>query len=128
MANAGTDRVLLFLCGADMHPSAIRARYPAARFVEVAHCAAPLPGLSALAPLNEEGVWGIVVRVPETAADAAEVAVTLQDGQLTTATLATQPADVADTAAVVAAVRYWELPPTYRARAMALAEADSQKH
>jgi len=113
----------LFLCGADMDPSRIRARFPDARFVDVARHAGPLPGLSALDDVAGDGgeVWGVLVDMDVTGVDGApvEVAVTLPDGEQALATLATRPDDVADAAAVEAAVRYWELPPAYRARIIA---------
>ena len=118
--------MLLFLCGADMNPTVGRARFPDARFVDVAHCAEPLPGLAALSDLAVAGggIWGILGRAPATAADdeSTEITVTLPDGERASARLATRPADVADAAAVAAAVRYWELPPAYRARVIERAE------
>jgi hypothetical protein len=115
--------VLLFLCGADMHPSHIRARFPDARFVDVAQYAGSLPGLTALDDVAVAGgeVWGILVRTEATEVDdePRQLAVTLPDGEQALATLATRPIDVADAAAVEAAVRYWELPPAYRARIIA---------
>ncbi|MDP8909520.1 MAG: SAM-dependent methyltransferase, partial [Chloroflexota bacterium] len=120
---------LLFLCGADMDPTVARGRFPTARFIDIAHCAGPLPGLAALDDLGDGGVWGILVRVVDVNADTAmpgddavELAVTLPDGEQALARLVTLPADVADAAAVAAAVRYWELPPTYRTRVIKRAE------
>lgn len=113
----------LFLCGADMDPSRIRVRFPDARFVDIARHAGPLPGLSALDDVasHDGDVWGVLVDTDVIGVDggAVEVAVTLPDGEQALATLATRPADVADAAAVEAAVRYWELPPAYRARIIA---------
>lgn len=117
-------RPFVFLCGADMDPTAVRARFPDARFVDVAHCAGPLPGLTAMDDLADGGVWGILVRASAAGMgdEAVEIAVTLPDGEQALARLATRPADVADAGAVAAAVRYWELPPAYRMRAITRAE------
>lgn len=98
-----------FLHGADMEPTAVRAAWPGARFV--ARACLPPPGEAPPA-----GVWGILIEIDAptgpiaTNADAA-VRVVADDGRAFAAVAVPPPA--ADPAAVVAAARYWELPPAY---------------
>ena len=96
-----------FLCGADMEPSAVRAANPGGRFVARA-CLPPADGTP------PEGVWGILIEVPgEVGAGDAGPAlrVTADDGRAFTASRAATPGG--DPAALLAAARYWELPPAY---------------
>ena len=103
--------VYRFLSGADMDPTAVLARYPSARFVARA----------ALATEATEGdatgeVWGILIRVPSagTAGDAGESRpVVTDDGRTFLAAVAESGRPVGDPPAVLAAARYWELPPRY---------------
>src|SRR6476661_5771015 len=108
---------MIFLCGADMHPTIARKRYPHGRFIEIARAQCPLPGLASFPGGAGEvaAVWGILLRVPESRADdGPRIAVTLTSSLQTAAVLGTTEADVADPAKVLAAVRYWELPGAYR--------------
>ena len=87
-----------FICGADMDPTAIRAAWPGARFV-------------ARARLGER--WGILLSAPLTDADRArpEREVITDDGRAVLAHADETPAG--DDAGILAAARYWELPPAY---------------
>ncbi len=94
---------LIFLTGADMEPTALRAARPEARFVARAH----------LAGVPEPGAWGILVEAPLGADEAGmplRVVVTDDGRALDAHAVAAPPADPAE---VVAAARYWELPPAY---------------
>jgi hypothetical protein len=95
-----------FLCGADMEPSAARAAFPGGRFVARA-CLPPAGG----AP--PAGVWGILLEVPADGAVAgdATLRVVTDDGRPFAAVGEAEPHG--DPAAVLAAARYWELPPAY---------------
>ncbi len=94
---------VFFLTGADMDPTAVRAARPEGRFVARAQQAG--------AP--EPGVWGILVEAPLGDGDAGlpEVATVTDDGRAFDARAVAPPP--ADPAEVVAAARYWELPPAY---------------
>ena len=129
----------LFLYGADMDPTAVRAALPAARFVarawvpETASALPPLPAVAPPPPLPgaarspDGAVWGILLRVPKpvaaSAANADAVKATTDDEQPFVATLATPASALADRDAVLAAARYWELPPGYVRRLAAWAES-----
>lgn len=94
---------LLFLTGADMEPTGLRAARPEARFVARAR----------LAGTPEPGVWGILVEAPlgDDEAGAPLRPVVSDDGRAFDARAVAPPP--ADPAAVIAAARYWELPPAY---------------
>jgi hypothetical protein len=128
----------LFLCGADMDPSAVLAAYPGARFVARTWVAAaaidlpplpdaelppPMPG-TARAPAA--AVWGILLRLPagESSVTATRaVTATTDDERRFAAAVGTAAAALADPAAVLAWARYWELPPSYVRRLAVWAEA-----
>lgn len=107
-----------FLSGAEMEPEAVLATAPAARFVARAR-------LGAGGAADEADViWGILIRVPasEGGADSREEReVTTDDGRSFRAAVAGDGQPRGDAAAILAAARYWELPPTYVGR---LAGAD----
>ena len=106
--DTGTDRYL-FLCGADMDPTLARTSYPGARFVARAK-------LSGGDGTVVDEVWGILLRVPALpATDAAneERDVVTDDGRRFRAVAVGGGRPTGDPAAVLAAARYWELPPAY---------------
>ena len=103
----------LFLCGADMDPTVARGAHPGARFVARARLEAGGSG----GPGTEE-VWGILLRVPveegEEPASADRIgAVVTDDGRAFEARLVGGGRPTGEPAAIVAAARYWELPPGY---------------
>jgi hypothetical protein len=124
----------LFLYGADMEPGAVLAAYPGARFVARAWVPGsatdlpllptvpPPPPLPGAARSPEGAVWGILIEhaALPTAADAVEA--TTDDERRLPAIVATTPAALEEPSAVVAAARYWELPPLYLWRLVAWAE------
>lgn len=109
---AGAERHR-FLCGADMDPTAVRAAYPGARFVARARLATE-PGGDDPAP---EEIWGILLRLPPgddpDQAAAEERGVVADDGRRLRAVAVGGGQSAGDPAAVLAAARFWELPPAY---------------
>ena len=106
----GSDRYL-FLCGADMDPTAVRAAYPGARFVARARVASDALGSS-----EPSEVWGILLRVPGgSGAGESEPGgrVTTDDGRSFEARLVAGGRPTGEPAAILAWARYWELPPAY---------------
>ena len=100
-----------FLHGADMAPGAVLAAYPGARFLARARTAA-----------DDEPIWGIVIELPAPASDAGEPLEVVTDDGRPLRALAVSERQPADTpAAVLAAARYWELPPPYVQRLAELA-------
>jgi len=93
----------LFLCGAEMDPSAVRAAHPGARFVARARAGGEGEGGQ---------VWGILLRVPA-AAGGGEREVTTDDGREFRAAAPHGWDPGGEPAAILAAARYWELPPAY---------------
>ena len=91
-----------FVCGAGMAPGAVLAAWPGARFVARAW----VPGADG-AP-----VWGILLAGAGEAGGAPSATVTTDDGREFEAVVPTV-APEGDAAAVLAAARYWELPPSY---------------
>ena len=90
-----------------MDPTAVLAAYPGARFVARARLAAAE---------EQDEVWGILIRVPaETGEDdgADEREVITDDGRRFRAIAVGGGRPAGDPAAVLAAARYWELPPSY---------------
>ena len=105
------DAAYRFLSGADMDPTAVLARYPSARFVARAVLATEAAGGNATGE-----VWGILIQVPSarTAGDAGESRpVVTDDGRTFRAAVAEGGRPVGDPPAILAAARYWELPPAY---------------
>ncbi|MCC6313700.1 MAG: hypothetical protein IT337_06780 [Thermomicrobiales bacterium] len=102
-----------FLSGANMDPTAARAAYPGSRFVARA--------------VSGEGaarVWGILLAIDPAQVDPAlpECAVTA-DGRVYAAFADDAP--TGDPRAVLAAARYWELPPDYVRALAAQAETET---
>jgi hypothetical protein len=109
-----TSRV--FLCGADMNPTAIRQRWPEARFIGIGWIDGIVTADFGLPPLAlGPQVWGILVEVgaPQRGMPAP---VTRPDGSGTTAMLTDDPAVAGSLAEVLAEAHYWELPRAYRER------------
>ena len=100
-----SDR-FLFLCGADMDPTLARTTHPGARFVARAK-------LSAGDGQVADEVWGILLRVPALAAAHEEREVVTDDGRRFRAVAIGGGRPAGDPAAILAAARYWELPPAY---------------
>jgi hypothetical protein len=112
VAHAFKSRV--FLWGADMNPTTVRARWPGSRFVATARASGLLSRSAGLPPeaFGPE-IWGIIV---ETDKDqrGAPVPLTLADGASATAMLVDAPGG--NPVEILAEARYWELPQAYRDR------------
>ncbi|MCA9861651.1 MAG: hypothetical protein KC432_01460 [Thermomicrobiales bacterium] len=102
--------MLVFLQGAEMQPSRIRAAWPAAQFVARARLT-PRPH-GAVFPVAQPAyaAWGIVIEAPAEVAGEARRVVTDEGHDLRVVVPAP---DDADPKAVLAAAKYWELPPPY---------------
>ena len=95
-----------FLSGAEMDPESILEALPEARFVARARLSADESGAA-------DEIWGIVVRVVDAGDPTTERAVTTDDGRVLMAAVAGDGRPVGEPAAVLAAAKYWELPPSY---------------
>ena len=108
----------LFFSGAEMDPTTVWLTYPGARFVARAWLKADgVPLAPAFAGSLDGEIWGILVSVPGhvgTASGTRE-AVT-DDGRRYPAAVATAELTAGEPPAVLAAARYWELPPAYVAQ------------
>src|SRR5215218_8466832 len=109
----------LFLSGADMDPTAVLAAHPGARFLARARVrakqheiAAPFAG--SLAGDGSAEVWGILIEKAGASADKTRQAMT-DEGREIEAAVGGQLAN-GEPEAVLAAARYWELPPAYVGR------------
>lgn len=101
---------LVFLQGAEMQPSRIRAAWPEAQFVARARLTPRPHGAVFPAVSPAYAAWGIVVAVPaEVAGESRHV--TTDEGQ--DLRVVVPAPDDADPKAVLAAAKYWELPPPY---------------
>ena len=111
----------LFIYGAEMQPERVRAAWPEARFVARAHLQ-PRP-LGAVVPPSgaRYEAWGILVETPDAPAQG-DIRQVVTDDERVFPAVVLAPDD-ADAAAVLAAARYWELPPAYVRRLMAAAQA-----
>jgi hypothetical protein len=98
-----------FLSGAEMEPQAILEAYPDARFVARAR----LSDIDAGEPATE--VWGIVIRLaaPDAPAVDSTREVTTDDGRTLRVAIDGDGQPAGEPAAVLAAAKYWELPPAY---------------
>lgn len=101
----------LFLCGADMDPTAVLGAYPGARFEARARVAA-----AELDSSDPATVWGILIRVPagakENEGDPVGPVVT-DDGRRFEAGLVGGGRPAGEPGAILAQAQYWELPPAY---------------
>lgn len=111
----------LFLSGAEMEPERVRSAWPEARFVARAHLQPrPLGAVAAPTGVRYE-TWGIVIEIPEAMISGDARGAVADDGRVFP--VAVPPPDGADPAAVLAAARYWELPPPYVRQLMRAANA-----
>ncbi len=113
-----TQERYLFLCGAEMDPTAVRRAHPAARFVARARVAGDAGG----------EVWGILLQTAEGGAttaesDGPEREVVTDDRRRERATAPAGWRPGGEPAAILAAARYWELPPSYGRGLAASAQA-----
>lgn len=103
-----------FRHGTDMEPSHIRRVNPEARFVARARLIEGTTFPEMPGDGEEAAVWGILLTLPaDPALPQAAATVRTDDGRTVGASILTVSGDVADRDAVIAAARYWELPPDY---------------
>src|SRR4051794_27955500 len=112
--------VYLFLSGADMDPTKVRAAYPAAHFLARARVSAESQEIASpfAAQLGADGspveVWGILIEQADQNGMSGESRqATTDDGRRFAAVLAGAQRASGQPDEVVAAARYWELPPAY---------------
>jgi hypothetical protein len=118
--------VFLFLRGAEMQPERVRARWPEARFVARGRLQPqPLGAVAAPRGVQYE-TWGIVIETPEEKI-AGEARGALTDDERDLAVTVPE-ADDGDPAAVLAAARYWELPPAFVRRLARAAHAPVEEY
>jgi hypothetical protein len=118
--------VLLFLSGAEMEPERVRAVWPEARFVARARLQ-PRPRGAVPPPVGTAyETWGILIEAPGTDVDGEARGTVTDDGRAATAIA--PPPDDADPAAVLAAAKYWELPPAYVRRLARAANAPAEEY
>jgi len=112
-------RSKVFLCGADMQPSRIRARWPRARFVSLARADGVIAAGMGLGwyGLGPE-VWGIVVETGELQ-EGWMLPLWLRDGSEATAMVVGDRAAFGTVSEALAQALYWELPAAYRERLQA---------
>ena len=121
-ADVPAFRSRVFLWGADMQPSRIRARWPRARFVSLARADGVIAAGVGLGwyGLGPE-VWGIIVETGEPQ-EGAMVPLWLRDGSTATAMAVGDRAEFGTVDEALAQARYWELPAAYRERLETVAE------
>lgn len=100
------DGAYRFLSGAGMEPGEVLTRFPGARFVARAR----------MAEGGGDEIWGILIRLAEgqpTAGGGETRPVVTDDGRRFVAATEGDGRPIGEPAAVLAAARYWELPPAY---------------
>ena len=111
----------LFLSGAEMQPERVRVAWPEARFMARGRLEPrPLDAVAVPAGARYE-TWGIVIETPDAPVGGDARHAVADDGRAF-AVIVTAPDDT-DPAAVLAAARYWELPPAYVRRLASIANA-----
>src|SRR5829696_3615751 len=101
----------MFLSGAEMQPERVRGAWPEARFVARGRLE-PRPLGAVVPPVGARyETWGIVIETPDAPTPGDAHSAITDDGRVFALTV--PPPDDADPAAVLAAARYWELPPPY---------------
>src|SRR4051812_15672040 len=94
-----------------MQPERVRATWPEARFVARGRLE-PRPIGAVVAPVGAQyETWGIIVEIPRAQISGDERQAVSDDGRTFVVTVPSP--DDGDAAAVLAAARYWELPPAY---------------
>jgi hypothetical protein len=118
--------VYLFLSGAEMEPERVRAAWPEARFLARGRLQ-PRPLGAVVAPADARyETWGIIIEIPDAVISGDARGAVADDGRVFAVTLL--PADDADPVAVLAAARYWELPPPYVRRLAEAANAPVEEY
>ncbi len=118
--------MLLFLSGAEMQPERVRSAWPDARFLARARAQQRPAGAVPPPSGTEYETWGILIEAPAAEARGETRTVVTDDGRRLVA-VAVAPDD-ADPAAVLAAGKYWELPPAYVRRLARVAAAPVEEY
>ena len=118
--------MMVFLSGAEMEPERVRSDWPGARFVARGRLQPRPVGAAAPPRGTRYETWGILIETPDGAADGEGRAAVADDGRVFSAVV--HAPDVGDPAAVLAAARYWELPPAYVRRLARLASAPVEEY
>lgn len=117
---------MVFLSGAEMVPERIRADWPGARFLARARLQ-PRPAGAVPPPVGERfDSWGVLIEAPGSIVEGEIRSTVTDDGRTFSAVVA--PPDDADAVAVLAAARYWELPPAYVRRLAQLAAVPVEEY
>ena len=112
------SKQVIFLSGQAMDPQAIRASYPAARFLARARVNASPGEISSFFSRTLVGrgesatIWGVAVET-DAAVDGPVKHATTDDDQPLDVVVAEQPLAGGDPEAALNAALYWELPPAY---------------
>jgi hypothetical protein len=116
----------LFLSGAEMQPERVRDAWPQATFVARGRLQ-PRPRGAVMPPAGARyETLGIIIETPDAPATGDLRGAVADDGRVFAVTA--PPPDDADPAAVLAAARYWELPPPYVRRLAIAANAPVEEY
>ena len=116
----------LFLSGAEMEPERVRGTWAEARFVARGRLE-PRPFGAVPAPVGARyETWGIVIETSD-ASIPGDARGAVADDSRDFAVIVPPPVDT-DPAAVLAAARYWELPPPYVRRLAIAANAPVEEY
>lgn len=126
---AAAGGAYVFVSGADMNPTAARAAYPGSQFVARARLQANPEEIAStftttLAAGSDE-IWGILLQATNNQGSAKPRTAVTDDGREIQVT-PRLPLLAGDPAAVLAAARYWELPPAYIDRLATAASGDGE--
>src|SRR5215213_10730430 len=123
----GGDRAMyLFLSGSEMQPEWVRDAWPEARFVARGRLE-PRPLGAVMPPVGARyETWGIVLETPDAPATGDARSAVTDDSRVFAVIF--PPPDNTDPAAVLAAARYWELPPAYVRRLAVVANAPVEEY
>lgn len=117
--------MLVFLQGAEMQPSRIRAVWPEAQFVARARLTPRPHGAAFPVTHPAYAAWGIVIETPTEMEGETRAVTTDEDHSLE---VVVPTPDDADPQAVLAAAKYWELPPPYVRRLAYTAAAPVEEY
>ena len=118
--------MFVFLSGAEMQPERIRADWPEGRFVARGRIRQGPGGIAPSSGQTHDEIWGIVIETPGGATDGETTTAVADDGRGFAVVVPAPDAD--DPAAVLAAARYWELPPPYVRQLMRRANAQVEEY
>ena len=116
----------LFLSGAEMEPERVRGAWLEGQFVARGRLE-PRPLGAVVPPAGDRyETWGIVIEITDEPVSGESRGAVADDGRVFAVMV--PPADDSDPAAVLAAARYWELPPPYVRRLASAANAPVEEY